>query len=130
MPGIVHLSHHLLDHQGFFAIFIVVIFAPLPDMCYIQPSETRYLTTYTLIQPIWIPKYVLRCLKFFYLAYTAKYTFPPQPLVISACAELARRLIVGEPVTEQKPLDSWITTSKETNAGKQQPKERTLVVVG
>ncbi|KAG1850713.1 DRMBL-domain-containing protein [Suillus subluteus] len=53
-----------------------------------------------------------------------KYTFPPQPLVISACAELAKRIVSGEwtgaPDANGKrnsTMDAW-------------PKDRMLVVVG
>ncbi|KAG6906251.1 hypothetical protein DXG01_014969 [Tephrocybe rancida] len=57
-----------------------------------------------------------------------KYTFPPQPLVISACAELARRLVAGEPLEHTSTaIDNWATSS---NAGKQQKSEKMLVVVG
>ncbi|KAF8659851.1 hypothetical protein AX16_001736 [Volvariella volvacea WC 439] len=40
-----------------------------------------------------------------------KYTFPPQPLVISACAELAQRIANGRP-TSGKPslMDGWISS--------------------
>ncbi|GLB41851.1 putative DNA repair metallo-beta-lactamase [Lyophyllum shimeji] len=58
----------------------------------------------------------------------SKYTFPPQPLVISACAELARKLVAGEPVAQKAgSIDAWTTPS----SGEHQTKsEKMLVVVG
>jgi DNA cross-link repair 1A protein len=74
----------------------------------------------------------------------AQYCFPPQPLVISACAELARRIVRGNDVQgqatdlDEKPvkhkglMTSWMTVSER---GKEKVKdetkdERILVVVG
>ncbi|KAG6869210.1 hypothetical protein C0993_009073 [Termitomyces sp. T159_Od127] len=57
-----------------------------------------------------------------------KYTFPPQPLVISACAELARRLVAGEALGHASTaMDKW-TISK--NTGNQSRTEKWLIVVG
>ncbi|KAG6897828.1 hypothetical protein C0992_010633 [Termitomyces sp. T32_za158] len=57
-----------------------------------------------------------------------KYTFPPQPLVISACAELARRLVAGEALGHASTaMDKW-TISK--NTGNQSRTETWLIVVG
>lgn len=67
-----------------------------------------------------------------------KYCFPPQPQVISACAELARRIVRGETLhdsediakaRQNRTMDSWLVTSgksleKDTKPGK------ILVVVG
>ncbi|KAJ7183071.1 DNA repair metallo-beta-lactamase-domain-containing protein, partial [Mycena haematopus] len=40
-----------------------------------------------------------------------KYTFPPQPLVISACAELAKRIAAGKTHDPAAPkMNSWLTT--------------------
>lgn len=67
-----------------------------------------------------------------------KYTFPPQPLVISACAELAKRIVSGEwigaPDTNGKrdsTMDAWVIPSaRANNTVMRQPKDRMLVVVG
>ncbi|XP_006461805.1 hypothetical protein AGABI2DRAFT_185905 [Agaricus bisporus var. bisporus H97] len=58
-----------------------------------------------------------------------RYTFPPQPLVISACAELSRRILAGEPTTVNKTMKSWLPSlpSLKPTAG---TKGRILVVVG
>ncbi|KAG6853890.1 hypothetical protein C0991_000355 [Blastosporella zonata] len=56
-----------------------------------------------------------------------KYTFPPQPLVISACAELARRLVEGEPLGHTSTaIDKWTTLS----SAHKQKAEKMLIVVG
>ncbi|KIY44984.1 DRMBL-domain-containing protein [Fistulina hepatica ATCC 64428] len=44
-----------------------------------------------------------------------KYTFPPQPLVISACAELATRLVRGE--HSNSGLAGWLSKSVPTSLG-------------
>ncbi|KAF7308326.1 DNA cross-link repair protein PSO2/SNM1 [Mycena chlorophos] len=55
-----------------------------------------------------------------------KYTFPPQPLVISACADLAKRIAAGIPPDPK--MDQWITSPAK---GKQKASpERILMVVG
>jgi DNA cross-link repair 1A protein len=67
-----------------------------------------------------------------------QYTFPPQPLVISACAELAKRIVSGEwigaPATNGKrnsTIDAWVIPSdREDDTVMKQPKDRMLVVVG
>ncbi|KAJ7574429.1 beta-lactamase-like protein [Mycena floridula] len=58
-----------------------------------------------------------------------KYTFPPQPLVISACAELARRLASGESLhTGGADISSWVTFDVK---GKQKATpDNFLMVVG
>ncbi|KAG5722809.1 DNA cross-link repair protein pso2/snm1 [Termitomyces sp. T112] len=57
-----------------------------------------------------------------------KYTFPPQPLVISACAELSRRLVAGEPLGHTSTaMDKWAISK---NIGNQSETERWLIVVG
>ncbi|TFK74979.1 DRMBL-domain-containing protein [Pluteus cervinus] len=68
-----------------------------------------------------------------------KYTFPPQPLVISACADLAHRIAHSQPLSD-KPnlLDGWTSSFKnpipsslnsEKGKGKASP-NRTLFVIG
>ncbi|KAF8347798.1 DNA repair metallo-beta-lactamase-domain-containing protein [Amanita rubescens] len=37
-----------------------------------------------------------------------KYTFPPQPLVISACADLAKRISDGESTAKKSGVDAWL----------------------
>ncbi|KAF8074931.1 beta-lactamase-like protein [Lyophyllum atratum] len=58
-----------------------------------------------------------------------KYTFPSQPLVISACAELARKLVAGESITENTAsMDVWRTSG---NPGANWAKvDKMLIVVG
>ncbi|KAJ6519118.1 DNA cross-link repair protein pso2/snm1 [Mycena sanguinolenta] len=61
-----------------------------------------------------------------------KYTFPPQPLVISACAELAKRIAAGkthDPAALK--MDSWLASGLNDPKGKQKAQpERILMVVG
>ncbi|KAF5377755.1 hypothetical protein D9757_008069 [Collybiopsis confluens] len=62
-----------------------------------------------------------------------KYTFPPQPMVISACAELAKR-IRGDDTSSDHPrlgtMSSWVSSSKFTSIkGKNKP-ENVLMVIG
>ncbi|KAF8557696.1 DRMBL-domain-containing protein [Imleria badia] len=68
-----------------------------------------------------------------------KYTFSPQPLVISACAELARSLVggVGDDPNVQTirnfTIDAWMkssTSAESVNGGQQILQERILVIVG
>jgi len=67
-----------------------------------------------------------------------KYTFSPQPLVISACAELARKLVMGgvgdDPNTQTNQnlmIDVWMKSSTSAEKGGQQTlQERVLVIVG
>ncbi|KAF7983348.1 hypothetical protein HWV62_22317 [Athelia sp. TMB] len=61
-----------------------------------------------------------------------KYTFPPQPLVISACAELARRIVAGQSTSDgagerKLTMDSFVAVDKSPEKKKE---GRTLVVVG
>ncbi|EIW58533.1 DRMBL-domain-containing protein [Trametes versicolor FP-101664 SS1] len=72
-----------------------------------------------------------------------KYCFPPQPLVISACAELAKRLVQGRAVedvdpgeTKPRTVTGWFTRKdKGGDKGKEKDKAasaptKVLVVVG
>ncbi|KAI9573981.1 DRMBL-domain-containing protein [Boletus coccyginus] len=65
-----------------------------------------------------------------------KYTFSPQPLVISACVELTRRLVTGrvgdDPNTNRNlTIDSWVKSSASVERGGQGTlQERILVIVG
>lgn len=65
-----------------------------------------------------------------------KYCFPPQPLVIEACAELARRIVNGEPTGEWKAGSSIFDAFKWSKAGSGKGKQKitadcdTLVIVG
>ncbi|PCH36378.1 DRMBL-domain-containing protein [Wolfiporia cocos MD-104 SS10] len=68
-----------------------------------------------------------------------KYCFPPQPQVISACAELARRFVKGESLHDaediakakkNKTMDSWLTTSEKPAVSKESKQDRVLVVIG
>lgn len=63
--------------------------------------------------------------------------FSPQPLVISACAELARRLVIGIENDRNVhtnlnfTLDAWMKSLTSTEMGGQQmPQGRILVTVG
>ncbi|KAK0202728.1 DNA repair metallo-beta-lactamase-domain-containing protein [Desarmillaria ectypa] len=59
-----------------------------------------------------------------------KYTFPPQPLVISACAELAKRIAGGSVVKDKGPrMDVWLNAAPSKEKGKQKS-DRILIVVG
>ncbi|KAJ3503570.1 hypothetical protein NLJ89_g8372 [Agrocybe chaxingu] len=57
-----------------------------------------------------------------------KYTFPPQPLVISACAELVKKITSGQASDKASSMLSWVTSSK--GKGKQKETPKLLVVVG
>jgi DNA cross-link repair 1A protein len=67
-----------------------------------------------------------------------QYTFPPQPLVISACAELAKRIVSGELIgppdvngKRNSTMDAWVMPSERADDSRvKQSKERMLVVVG
>ncbi|KAF5316406.1 hypothetical protein D9619_006309 [Psilocybe cf. subviscida] len=62
-----------------------------------------------------------------------KYTFPPQPLVISACAEVAKRAVCGQSCDDTKStMMSWMSIAGSGSKGKakEQSRIRTLVVVG
>ncbi|KAJ7781839.1 DNA cross-link repair protein pso2/snm1 [Mycena maculata] len=61
-----------------------------------------------------------------------KYSFPPQPLVISACAEFAKRIADGKMNDSAAPtMDSWVTAVPSDPKGKQKARpERILMVVG
>jgi DNA cross-link repair 1A protein len=69
-----------------------------------------------------------------------KYSFPPQPLVIDACAELARRLVNGESLasgdgSDGAPgpaglMDGWINHVKKEETAEPSKKEKILIVVG
>ncbi|KAF4593193.1 hypothetical protein EYR38_008905 [Pleurotus pulmonarius] len=59
-----------------------------------------------------------------------KYTFPPQPLVISACAELAKRLAGGQSCQgNTRSVTSWMQPSPVKGKGKSTD-DSTLFVVG
>ena len=56
-----------------------------------------------------------------------QYTFPPQPQVIDACAELARRIVNGLPTgTETTMIDGWVSTKEKAASSS----DRILVLVG
>ncbi|KAL6309318.1 DRMBL-domain-containing protein [Sparassis latifolia] len=67
-----------------------------------------------------------------------KYCFPSQPQVISACAELARRIVTGQPLRDPGDLnakksptmDKWITVQEKPADKKEEKPGRVLVVVG
>ncbi|KAJ7682653.1 DNA cross-link repair protein pso2/snm1 [Mycena polygramma] len=63
-----------------------------------------------------------------------KYSFPPQPLVISACAELAKRVVDGKVQNNSAPkMNAWLKPPSISDdlKGKQKARpERILMVVG
>ncbi|KAI0769246.1 DRMBL-domain-containing protein [Irpex lacteus] len=65
-----------------------------------------------------------------------KYCFPPQSQVITACAELARRLVVGDSTTthgskQGGKVDGWFAkTFKSKREDDEKPAGKVLVVVG
>ncbi|KAH9893379.1 DRMBL-domain-containing protein [Cubamyces lactineus] len=70
-----------------------------------------------------------------------KYCFPPQPLVISACAELSKRLVQGHSIDDSadsektRTMKGWFTRIEKSDKGKDKEKASTaprkvLVVVG
>lgn len=90
-------------------------------------------------QPTWIRRSVGSHLDEAMTFILHQYTFPPQPLVISACAELAKTLVSGEligaPDTNGKrnsTMDAWIVPTERTeeDSRMKQDKEKMLVVVG
>jgi len=58
-----------------------------------------------------------------------KYTFPPQPLVISACADLAKRISDGASITKKSGVDAWLIKNNAKQS-KAVDNLRTLFVVG
>jgi DNA cross-link repair 1A protein len=60
-----------------------------------------------------------------------EYCFPPQPLVISACAELAKKLIAGETVGDKGngAVDSFFAPAK-TEGDAKLTKRNPVVIVG
>ena len=58
-----------------------------------------------------------------------KYTFPPQPLIISACAELAKRIAGGASLANKSGVEAWIIKNN-TKQSKAVNDIRTLFVVG
>jgi DNA cross-link repair 1A protein len=71
-----------------------------------------------------------------------QYCFPPQPLVISACAELAHRIVRGDSRLDKNSnteetlgkdktwLTDWATRKAKGKAKDNAPDERILVVIG
>ncbi|KAI0792063.1 DRMBL-domain-containing protein [Abortiporus biennis] len=68
-----------------------------------------------------------------------QYCFPPQPLVISACAELARRLVTGQSTatvtstadgTVTKKVTGWFTRKEKVEDKEPNKIGKTLIVVG
>ncbi|KAL5492089.1 PSO2 [Sanghuangporus weigelae] len=68
-----------------------------------------------------------------------KYCFPPQPLVTTAVAELARRIVMGEPLRGDNDQDGsankgsihgWMKSDEGKGKQKEQGKGDVLVVVG
>jgi DNA cross-link repair 1A protein len=63
-----------------------------------------------------------------------QYCFPPQPVVIDACAELAKKIVDGESIIDQPNQSSLVPEIKPRDLSKLQPEknvpEKVLVVVG
>jgi DNA cross-link repair 1A protein len=76
------------------------------------------------------PKVIERTRTVFGVLTAWQYTFPPQPLVISACAELAKRIAEGKTHDPAAPkMDSWLASGTAKGKQKAQAK-RILMVVG
>jgi DNA cross-link repair 1A protein len=61
-----------------------------------------------------------------------QYTFPPQPLVVSACAELAKRIVSGQSTTDTtggktRAMDSFLDVQ---NKSEKKEDGKMLIVVG
>ncbi|KDQ61363.1 hypothetical protein JAAARDRAFT_123037 [Jaapia argillacea MUCL 33604] len=63
-----------------------------------------------------------------------KYCFPPQPQVISACAELAKRIVMAPSVaigdSKAPGMSGWFTRKEKPKDEKEPANEKVLVVVG
>ncbi|KAF9269095.1 DRMBL-domain-containing protein [Marasmius fiardii PR-910] len=62
-----------------------------------------------------------------------RYTFPPQPLVISACAELAKRIVENRPLNDSRSsstLSNWLGSSAKYMEAEKETKKNILMVVG
>ncbi|KAG7093991.1 hypothetical protein E1B28_007621 [Marasmius oreades] len=66
-----------------------------------------------------------------------RYTFPPQPLVISACAELAKRIAENRPLNDPKStsaMSNWLSSSSSSGLREKEKgieaKANILMVVG
>ena len=64
-----------------------------------------------------------------------RYCFPPQPLVSSACAELARRIVKGESLEEgvlgkKGAFEGWVKVEDPENSTKKAKNGDVLVVIG
>ncbi|KIY71920.1 DRMBL-domain-containing protein [Cylindrobasidium torrendii FP15055 ss-10] len=62
-----------------------------------------------------------------------KYSFPPQPQVISACAELAKRISDGTTTNTKSPMNGWLTSTPagpSSSPGTSKKMKRTLMIVG
>lgn len=60
----------------------------------------------------------------------SKYTFPPQPLVISACADLAQRISSGYSTGHNTPtMDSWMIPNGDSSRDKAK-RNKILMVIG
>jgi len=60
-----------------------------------------------------------------------QYTFPPQSLVISACADLAKRLVSGQSISHDLPtVDSWMIPNGDSNGKQKARGHKILIVVG
>ncbi|KIP04536.1 hypothetical protein PHLGIDRAFT_93386 [Phlebiopsis gigantea 11061_1 CR5-6] len=63
-----------------------------------------------------------------------KYCFPPQPQVISACAELAKRLVLGESLaaegSKNSRVDNFFATRGKSKGKETSKAGMTLVIVG
>lgn len=59
-----------------------------------------------------------------------KYTFPPQPLIISACAELAKRISEGASLSNKSGVEAWVIKNNTKQSKGAVDDIRTLFVVG
>ena len=67
-------------------------------------------------------------------AFASQYCFPPQPEVISACAELAKRLVRGESLAAEGSkvarVDKFFSVQEKAKDKELSKVGKTLVIVG
>jgi hypothetical protein len=119
-----------------FGIFTVATLEHALNTHYIKPSKENESTLY-----IWIPHIsILECvvMSMLYLRPTPhpryeQYLFPAQAQVISACAELAKRLVSGQGLAcedDKGSVSNWITIAPKPETKGDSKLASTLVVVG
>ncbi|KAG5636232.1 hypothetical protein H0H81_008713 [Sphagnurus paluster] len=60
-----------------------------------------------------------------------RYIYPPQPLVVAACAELARKLVAGESIIGNNgTIDGWRIPANANSREKETKADKMLIIVG